>query len=143
MKDNTDKYLKEIIKDIKLESPSKDFTKNVMNKISLEGKTVTEIKSSFFKKNKFILIFSITFISIFLIVYFFTDNQDLSILDKINFDLSGLSFFEKLRDFFKVGIKLSSGYLIIPASVFMLFFLDYLIPKIGKMQIDNNLKLFF
>ncbi|MCD4794297.1 MAG: hypothetical protein K8R54_13765 [Bacteroidales bacterium] len=143
MKDNTDKYLKEIIKDIKLESPSKDFTKNVMNKISLEGKTVTEIKSSFFKKNKFILIFLITFISIFLIVYFFTDNQDLSILDKINFDLSGLSFFEKLRDFFKVGIKLSSCYLIIPASVFMLFFLDYLIPKIGKMQIDNNLKLFF
>ena len=70
MEDKTDKYLKEIIKDIKLESPSKDFTKNVMKKISLEEKTVNQVKISFIKKYKFMLIFSITFITIFLIVFF-------------------------------------------------------------------------
>lgn len=133
--DKTDKYLKEIIKDIKLESPSKDFTKKVMNKISLEGKIISEVKPSFFKKHKFLLIFSVTFISIFLIVFFFTDNQDSIILNKLNFDLSEVSFFEKLRELLRFSIKFSSVLLIIPVSFFMLFSLDFLIPRISKKSI--------
>ena len=135
MEDKTDKYLKEIVKDIKLESPSKDFTENVMKKISLEGKTVSETKSSIFEKYKFILIFSVTFISIFLIVFFFTDNQDPILLNKLKFDYSGISLLEKLSDFFSINIKFSSVYIILPVSVFLLFSLDYLIPRLNKKTI--------
>ena len=135
MEDKTDKYLKEIVKEIKLESPSKDFTENVMKKIALEGKTVSETKSSIFEKYKFIFIFSVTFISIFLIVFFFTDYQDPILLNKLKFDYSGISLLEKLRDFFSINITFSSVYLILPVSVFLLFSLDYLIPRLNNKNI--------
>ena len=130
--DKTDKYLKEIIKDVKLETPSKDFTKNVMRKISLEGKTVSQTKLSFFKKYKFILIFSLTFISIFLIVFFFTDNQGSFITDTFNVNSSEFSFFDRIRDFFKLNIEFSAIHIIIIISILILFSLDSIIPKINK-----------
>ncbi len=136
MKDKTDQYIKEILKDIKPESPSNDFTKNVMNQIITEEKPVFETKASFLKKNKFLIIFSLIFISIYIIVFFFTDNQEPTVFDKLNFDPSKLSFIEKLREFFSVDIQFSSIYLIIIVSIFMLFSLDYFLPKISKMQKD-------
>ncbi len=136
MKDKTDQYLKELLKDIKPESPSNDFTKNIMNQIITEEKPVFETEASFLKKNKFLIIFSFIFISIYIIVFFFTDNQEPTVFDKLNFDPSKLSFIEKLREFFSVDIQFSSIYLIIIVSIFMLFSLDYFLPKISKMQKD-------
>ncbi len=136
MKDKTDQYIKELLKDLKSESPSNDFTKNVMNQIITEEKTVFETEASFLKKNKFLIIFSFIFISIYIIVFFFTDNQEPTVFDKLNFDPSKLSFIEKLREFFSVDIQFSSIYLIIIVSIFMLFSLDYFLPKISKMQKD-------
>ena len=132
MEDTTDKYMKELFKGVKSESPSKNFTMNVMNKIASEKKTVAEIKLSFFKKNKFLFIFSLTFISIFLIVFFFTDNQETTIFDNIIFDFNKSVFVEKLRTFFKFDIQFSNIFLIIIVSISMLFSLDYFIPKIKK-----------
>ena len=136
MKDKTDQYIKELLKDVKPESPSNDFTKNVMNQIITEEKTVFETEASFLKKNKFLIIFSFIFISIYIIVFFFTDNQEPTVFDKLNFDPSKLSFIEKLRDFFSVDIQFSSIYLIITVSILILFSLDYFLPKISKMQKD-------
>jgi len=136
MKDKTDQYIKELLKGVKPESPSNDFTNNVMNQIITEEKPVFETKASFLKKNKFLIIFSVIFISIYIIVFFFSDSQEPTVMDKFNFDPSKLSFIEKLRDFFSVDIQFSSTYLIIIVSIFMLFSLDYFIPKISKMQND-------
>ena len=135
MEDKTDKYLREIIKDIKLETPSKNFTINVMNKISLEGKTVYKTESAFFSKYKFIIIFSLIFTGIFIIVLFFTDNQDSTVLNNINLDSYRMSFFDKIRDFFKFNFEFSTIHFIIITSFLILLSLDYVIPKILK---SNN-----
>lgn len=138
MKDNTDKYIKELLKDIKTESPSGNFTQNVMNQIIAEEKNIVEAKVPFIKKYKFMIIFSLTFISIFIIGFFFFDYHKPMITDEINFIPAELSFFEKLRDFFSVDIQFSIIHLIIVVSVFMLFALDFFIPKITKIQKNIN-----
>ena len=137
MEDKTDKYLKEIIKDIKLESPSKDFTKNVMKKISLEEKTVNQAKISFIKKYKFMLIFSITFICIFLIVFFFSDGQSSLISDNIDVKSVDYSFLDKIRDFFNIDFKISPIYILIIIAGGLLFSLDSIIPKISKRYVEG------
>jgi len=132
MEDTTEKYMKELFKGIKSDSPSKNFTMNVMNKIATEKKTVAETNLSYFNKYKFLFVFSLTFISIFLIVFFFSDNQETTIFDNIIFDFNKSVFVEKLRAFFKFDIQFSNIFLIIVVSISMLFSLDYFIPKIKK-----------
>ncbi len=134
MEDHTEKYMKELFKGIKSDSPSKNFTVNVMNKIASEKKTAAETKLSFFNQYKFIFIFSLTFISIFLIIFFSADNQDITIFDTINFDFNKLAFVEKLRLYFNSGNQFSSIFLIIIVSISMLFSIDYFIPKIRKLN---------
>lgn len=135
MNDKTDQYIKELLKNVTPECPSSDFTGNVMDKIIIQ-KAVLKTESSFLKKNKFIIIFSFIFISIYLMVFLFADNQESTFLDTFDFNPEKLSFIEKLRDFFTVDYKYSSIYLIIMVSIFLLFSLDFFIPKISKMQKD-------
>jgi len=134
MEDKTDKYIKELFRDIKPESPSSFFTENVMNKIISEKEIASDMNLSFFRKNKFLIIFSLTFISIFLLIFFFTDNQETTILETLNLNFSDLSFVKKFREFFSSGIQISSVFVTIVISVLMLFSLDYFLQRIKKIK---------
>ena len=138
MKSKTDKYLKEILKDVKLDSPSEDFTSNIMKRIQLEDKPVIQQKTSFFKKYKFMIIFSLTFIVIFLLVFFFTDGQSAVMSENISIDPNDSTFLNKLRDIFSVNLNISVTQIIIIIASFLLLSLDVVIPKINKKFIEST-----
>lgn len=138
MKDKTNKYIKEIMKDVKLESPSENFTSKLMQKIRLEEKPVYIEKKSFFKKYKFMFIFSLTFVGIFLMVFFFTDGQSTVISENLNLNPSEYSFFDKFRELFSFNFNLSVTYIIIIIAPVLLFWLDAVIPKINKKYVEST-----
>jgi len=130
MKDNTDKYIKEMLKGVKKDLPSEDFTKNIMSQIVMEESLIIKPKSSFFSDYKFAIVFSITFISIFLMVFFISDYNQFTILNKTDFTWLKLSYIQIIRDYFSENIKFSSLNLVIIVSIFTLFSLDTILQRI-------------
>ncbi|NOZ33733.1 MAG: hypothetical protein GXO80_00360 [Chlorobi bacterium] len=134
MEDKTKIYFEEIIKDLKIETPSKKFTDNVMKQIYAEFSDESVLKLSFFNKNKFLIIFSVVFLSIFLIIIFFSSGQPVATPDNSIYDLYLKLVFDKLKDFFNVKFEFFLILRIIFSSVFILYLADFFISKIQKLN---------
>jgi hypothetical protein len=68
MEENIDKYSKKLFNDFSLEKLPADFTEKLMVKIEQEKVAAVQAKSLF--SRKFIVLFMVTFLSIFAISYF-------------------------------------------------------------------------
>lgn len=84
----TDAFLKKQIQEISLDSPSKDFTKNLMGVLSVEEKSkITEYVPLISKKGWGVIGFIVAIISVALFLIPNKNNQE-TILDKISLDFS-------------------------------------------------------
>lgn len=129
--DNTDKFLKDFIQKAEKESPSADFTKNVMHKISESISEPSYIRQILQKINGwYFLLLSGSGATLYVFYYFFlTDTK----LFSEKFDPIVLPIFKKLflsfTGFFN-SMQISSFTVVIILAIVGLFLVDRLISKI-------------
>lgn len=129
-KHNTDDFLKDLIQKTDIESPSDDFTNNIMAKIQPD--TETEIITSKIRiniKSWHIAAFSILISLIFLIFYFWPLNN---ILPENNYFSFLVPIGEKIISLLLepiANIKISSTTIIVIIAILSLLFVDKLIKR--------------
>ncbi|MCD4746879.1 MAG: hypothetical protein K8R58_11330 [Bacteroidales bacterium] len=131
-KHNTDDFLKDLIQKTDIESPSDDFTNNIMAKIQPD--TETEIITSKIRiniKSWHIAAFSILISLIFLIFYFWPLNN---ILPENNYFSFLVPIGEKIISLLLepiANIKISSTTIIVIIAILSLLFVDKLIKRLS------------
>jgi hypothetical protein len=122
---DNDKELKKLIGELKLESPGKDFTMNVMNRVFEEKVALEEVKSDPVLGRGFWIIVSL-FVSLFVITLIFSNSgaEQVSMFSKLVEGLNGNSVLNGYQSFFiKIGsLPLSIGGILLAST--LLVFID-------------------
>ena len=129
-KDKSDNYLKNLVKKADLESPSPNFTDNVMHQIQVQHQSVTHpsIKSAWFKNYFFLIIAGFSAVG-YAIYYLVVNNTSIF---PGEFDPVLLPVFGKillsLKEMFQT-VQISSFTVVIIVAVIGLFIIDRLLKR--------------
>ncbi len=128
-KDKSDNLLKTLVQKADIESPSPNFTDNVMNQIHAEQKPSTQlVDSSWFKSYFFLIVAGIAAVSY--AIYYLVSNE-VSVFPG-DFDPILIPVFGKillsLKEMFQ-SVQVSSFTVVIIVAVFGLFIIDRLLRK--------------
>ena len=129
-KDKSDNYLKTIVQKADIESPSPNFTDNVMNQIWAEQQPATRLagNSAWFKNYFFLIVAGVAAVGY---AFYYMVSHDISILPG-DFDPILIPVFGKILLSLKVmfqSVQVSSFTVVIIVAVFGLFIIDRLLRK--------------
>jgi len=129
-KDKSDNYLKTIIQKADIESPSPNFTDNVMNQIRAEQQPATQLagNSAWFKNYFFLIVAGVAAVGY---AFYYMVSHDISILSG-DFDPILIPVFGKILLSLKVmfqSVQVSSFTVVIIIAVFGLFIIDRLLRR--------------
>lgn len=129
-KDKSDNYLKTLVQKADIESPSPNFTDNVMNQIQAEQQPATQLSgnSAWFKNYFFLMIAGIAAVSY---AIYYMVSHDISVFPG-DFDPILVPVFGKILLSLKVmfqSVQVSSFTVVIIVAVFGLFIIDRLLRK--------------
>ena len=129
-KDKSDNYLKNLIKKADIESPSPNFTDNVMNQIQAEQQHVTQTIGKTAGINNYYFLFAAGLAAVAYAVYYFISNG--ITLFPGDFDPILVPVFGKILSSMKEmfqSIQVSSFTVVIIVAVIGLFIIDRLLRK--------------
>ncbi len=140
MEENIDKYSKKLFENYSMDKLPSDFTEKLMVKIEQEKVAAAQPKSLF--SRKFVILFLVTFLSIFAISYFVGGTTERSetgkkIAEKIQlpeFD------FSKLLQFLDFNIEISLFVKLFVVSIVVLVVIDLLSGSVIDYFIDSRTK---
>ncbi|MCD4681980.1 MAG: hypothetical protein K8R86_01745 [Bacteroidales bacterium] len=129
-KNNNDDFLKDIIQKSDIESPSVNFTDNVMNQIQMQEQTVSQLSGKTAGIKNYFFLIAAGLAAVMYAVYYFISN-DISLLPN-DFDPILIPVFGKIltsmKELFQ-SIQISSFTLVIIVAVVGLFIIDRLLRK--------------
>jgi uncharacterized protein YozE (UPF0346 family) len=138
--DKLNNLSKKLFENLEFEKPPKDFTEKLMLKIELAKKPLV-VKSSFFQRNKFMLIFVFTFGIISILGFLSTKNasntDSSSISEKYNLPSFDFSIISKYLD-----VNIDFGFIakLILGSIIILIVIDLISGTLIDRIIDSKTK---
>lgn len=129
-KDKSDNYLKTLVQKADIESPSPNFTDNVMNQIQAEQQPATQLSgnSAWFKNYFFLIVAGVAAVGY---AIYYMVSHDISVFPG-DFDPIIVPVFGKillsLKEMFQ-SVQVSSFTVVIIVAVFGLFIIDRLLRK--------------
>ncbi len=127
-KNNNDDFLKDMIQKSGIESPSANFTDNVMNQIQMQDQTVSQLSEKTAGIKNYFFLIAAGLAAVMYAVYYFISN-DISLFSG-DFDPILIPVFGKIlismKELFQ-SIQISSFTLVIIVAVIGLFIIDRLL----------------
>jgi hypothetical protein len=138
--DKLNNLSKKLFENIELEKLPQDFTDKLMLKLE-QVKTATIVKPTTFYKNKFLLLFILTFSIITLMAFLVPGSKDASnapgIAEKIGLNQIDLSFLNK---YFDISINFGLIAKLVIGSIIILIVIDLLSGSLIDRIIDSKTK---
>ncbi len=140
MEENIDKYSKKLFENFSMEKLPSDFTEKLMIKLEHEKVAAVQPKSLF--SRKFMVLFVVTFLSIFAISYFVGGTTETSVPDQKITDKIQLPDFDfsKLLQFLDFNIELSLFVKLFIVSIVVLLVVDLLTGSVIDYFLDSRTK---
>ncbi len=127
-----DKFTKKLFEDVELDTPSGNFTKNLIENIKAETEVVPKV--SFIKRYKFFIIFALTF-SFFFVAAFLTSGKESSseVTNTIKEKVSEYAIdFGQISEFLNLDFEIGIIHWITILSIIALVSFDKILSVFGK-----------